>query len=61
VEHKFTKKQLLSADELFLTNSIIGIWPVRQIDNAFFEKGLITQRLQAMLTQFYNETIKDDF
>ena len=61
VEHKFTRKQLLSADELFLTNSIIGIWPVRQIDNAFFEKGLITQRLQAMLTQFYNETIKDDF
>ncbi|MEI8208770.1 MAG: aminodeoxychorismate lyase [Methylococcales bacterium] len=61
IVHNFTKEQLLSADELFLTNSIVGIWPVRQLEETFFDKGLITQRIQAMLTQFYNETIKDDF
>ncbi len=61
IEHNFTKEQLLSADELFLTNSIIGIWPVKQLDNMFFEKGLGAQTMQAMLTQFYNETIKDVF
>ncbi len=61
VEHKFTREQLLSADELFLTNSIIEIWPVRQVDNTAFEKGLITEQIQTILPQFYNETIKDDF
>lgn len=61
IEHKFTKEQLLSADELFLTNSIIEIWPVRQVDSTFYRKGLITEKVQTMLNEFYNRTIKDAF
>lgn len=50
---EFTPADLLQADEVFLTNSLIGIWPVRQI---LFEKpkrfqvpGLITKKLQVEL------------
>jgi len=42
---------IYSADELFICNSIIGIWPIRQIDRRSFERGPITQKLKSWLTQ----------
>lgn len=43
---------LLSASEVFLSNSLIGLWPVRRInDHALAAPGPITQRLQATLEQ----------
>lgn len=41
--------QLNSADEVFLTNSIIGIWPVRKIDDRVYETGPITRHLQSKI------------
>jgi 4-amino-4-deoxychorismate lyase len=41
--------ELLQADEVFLTNSLIGIWPVIAIDNTSYRKGPVTTRLQALL------------
>ncbi|HEY5603412.1 MAG TPA: aminodeoxychorismate lyase [Gammaproteobacteria bacterium] len=38
-------EDLLSADEVFITNSIRGIWPVRQIDHNSFKPGPLTQQL----------------
>ena len=40
---------LAQADEVFLTNSLIGIWPVTAIDDKRYRKGPLTQRLQALL------------
>ena len=37
--------KLLSADEVFLTNSLIGIWPVKKIDNISLTVGSISQLL----------------
>lgn len=37
------------ADEIFLTNSLIGIWPVRRLDAWERTPGPITRRLQAAL------------
>ena len=45
------KDQLLQADEVFVTNSVIGIWPVKQIAEQFFQVGAWTQRLQTLLNQ----------
>lgn len=45
------KDQLLQADEVFVTNSVISIWPVKQITEQSFQVGAWTQRLQAMLNQ----------
>ena len=57
-EHFFTQDTLLSADEIFVCNSIIGIWPVKQIDNAHFSIGQKTLKLQTKLVHLQNEVIK---
>jgi 4-amino-4-deoxychorismate lyase len=40
---------LWGADELFLTNSIIGIWPVVAVEGRPFRRGALTHRLQELL------------
>ena len=47
-----TKKKLDDADEVFLTNSVIGIWPVRQINAQSYPTGLITNTLQKHFAKF---------
>jgi len=43
---------LHSASEVFLSNSLIGLWPVRRIDEqSVAAPGPVTQRLQATLAQ----------
>ena len=42
--------ELLQADEVFVCNSLIGIWPVHGIDEQVFKKGAVTMRLQSLLT-----------
>lgn len=54
-EHAFTKKELLSAEEIFVCNSIVGIWPIKQIDQRYFNVGLKTRQLQQKLAQFHNK------
>ena len=46
----FTKAQLLKADELFVTNSIIGIWAIKTLEQTPFSKGSLTTLLQNSLT-----------
>ena len=41
------------ADELFLTNSVIGVWPVRELDTILKPVGPITRRIGALLAQGY--------
>ena len=60
IAHTFTKDELLSADEVFVCNSIIGIWPIKQIATACFPVGLITRQLQSWIAQFQNEAIRGD-
>ncbi|MCG6900333.1 MAG: aminodeoxychorismate lyase [Gammaproteobacteria bacterium] len=40
---------LWQADEVFVCNSLIGIWPVIGIDTQAFPRGPVTMRLQALL------------
>lgn len=53
----FTSEQLLVADEVFLTNSIIGIWAVKQLESQAFPHGKITQSLQTSLSKFKQQVI----
>ena len=41
-----TREVILGADEVFLTNSLIGIWPVRQIESQDYPVGRITKQIQ---------------
>ena len=43
---------LAQADEVFLANSLIGIWPVITVDGKSYRKGPLTQRLQALLATY---------
>lgn len=55
VERQINVGTLLSADEVFVTNSIIGIWPVRQLEETVFCIGPITRQLQQWLEQLKTE------
>lgn len=46
----FRLAELLSADEVFITNSIYGIWPVREIDDKQFPVGPLTELLLAKVS-----------
>ena len=40
---------IAAADEIFLTNSLIGIWPVRQVDERSYAPGPIAALLQRLI------------
>lgn len=40
------KDDILQADEVFLTNSLIGLWPVRQLESKAYPLGRVTQRIR---------------
>lgn len=48
----FDRKRLLEADEVFMTNSVVGIWPVRELEQTRFKKGQFTQQMQAALLKY---------
>lgn len=43
--------RLMEADEVFFCNSLIGIWPLRQLEKLRFNLGPVTQHLQQLLTE----------
>ena len=44
-----TAAELYAADEVFICNSVIGIWPVREIAEQVFAVGLRTQEIRQSL------------
>jgi 4-amino-4-deoxychorismate lyase len=55
IEHNFKQDDLLTADEVFVSNAIIGLWPIRQIAATHFLTGPVTQQIQVWLGQFKRE------
>lgn len=47
----FTPVQLLQAEEIFVTNSIIGIWPVKRLAEQALACGPVTRKLQDAFAQ----------
>jgi 4-amino-4-deoxychorismate lyase len=47
--NKISHQSLLAADEIFLTNSVIGVWPIKMIDEKVFSVGKKTQQIQQLL------------
>ncbi len=45
IKKNILPEELLQAEEMFVTNSIIGIWPVKKLDRQDFVVGPITQEL----------------
>ncbi|MDH3640134.1 MAG: aminodeoxychorismate lyase [Gammaproteobacteria bacterium] len=51
--------QVYAAEELFLTNSIIGIWPVRAVEEQVFAIGPLTRTLWRALNDQPNQVVVD--
>ncbi len=51
VETNVHLEDFMEADEIFISNSVIGLWPVSQIDNTLYVVGPVTQNLQDVLQQ----------
>lgn len=49
VEVDIYPEDLRRVKEIFLTNSLIGLWPVNQLEETTFEIGAVTRRLMAYL------------
>jgi len=45
------------ADELFLTNARIGVWPLRELDGRTMQPGPVTRRLQQIMTPLLEEPV----
>lgn len=48
-------QDLETADELFLTNARIGIWPVRSLDERPMSPGPVTRLLQQVMAPLLEE------
>jgi len=44
-------EELLAADEVFMCNSLYGIWPVHSLDARRWSPGAVTRKLQAVLAE----------
>lgn len=44
-----SRDELLAADEVFLCNSLYGIWPVRELQGHDWPVGPLTRKLQALI------------
>ena len=47
------------ADELFVTNARIGIWPLRELDVRALQPGPVTRRLQQIMTSLLEEPVDE--
>lgn len=52
-----TLDEVRAADELFLTNSLIGLWPVRRFDGKDYAVGPVTKRWAATLEKLRRESL----
>ena len=57
MEKNISKEDVYAADELFVSNSIIGIWPIKQLELQSYAIGAVTQRLHALLLALKQEEI----
>lgn len=49
-------EELLAADEVFMCNSLYGIWPVHSLDARRWSPGAVTRKLQAVLADSTSDT-----
>ena len=59
VEKKISKQDVYSASEVFITNSIIGIWPVIQLEKVQYKIGKLTRELQKLFLIFKQRDIEN--
>ena len=59
-ETTLNEQDIIHSDELFLTNSIIGIWPVKKLDEYNYKPGKITRHIGSWLNNRIQQESIDD-
>ncbi len=57
-EVSLTADFVLDADELFVSNSVIGIWPIKSLAKKYYSVGLCTQKIMNILAAYKARDIK---
>jgi len=60
IEQDMTLEQLYSADEVFVTNSVFGIWPVCRIGEQAIKRGMQVVHLQASLLKYWQAHLMEE-
>jgi len=58
VEMTLSIDDVLCADELFVTNSVIGVWPVSRLEDKSYVIGNVTQQVMSLLSTAKAQDIK---
>ena len=58
IESTLKKKDILSADELFVTNSIIGIWPIKTLEHKNYTIGPFSRRFAIWLNDYKQKDLR---
>lgn len=59
-EKKITYNELIEADEVFITNSLLGVMPVVNIDGHLIATDVNKEHLTAKLLYYYNKIVDND-
>ncbi len=57
-EFELSRGFVMAADELFLTNSLIGIWPIKTLEKKVYSVGAVTQLVQQAFTAYKASTMQ---
>ncbi len=57
IEKNISKDQVNMADELFVSNSIIGIWPIIQLESRQYKIGNLTKKIGTLFLALKQEEI----
>jgi 4-amino-4-deoxychorismate lyase len=49
---QLTQQDVFSADELFVTNSVIGLWPIKKVEQYSFGVGPVTRHIQSWVDDY---------
>lgn len=60
IEKNISQDDIYNAQELFISNSIIGIWPIRKIENQCFKIGVLTQKLQSLFLDIKQQDVNEN-
>ncbi len=58
IETMLSKEDIQTADELFVTNSIIGIWPIKTLENYTYSIGPFSLNFITWLNQYKQRELR---
>ena len=59
IEKQMSQEAVYQADALFVTNSVIGLWSIKQLDTQKYQPSALTQHLKSLFLLFKQQDYHD--